>query len=461
MFLTPKDFEPQNLPEKIVWYLGIGTYPLYLIGSLYLIVPLVGAGLAIYALWQWRQQTAETPILERAFISPAAWVWLVAGLVIEFAMMVAHFNFELGTTLMAISTVNNWYRRWAIIPLFILAGHFLIRPKLLYRVSCIIAVETAVVVLIGTILSLAGIPEIEYTSPLKIFGGGTDHYGVVLLQNALTDRINSFSPWVTTTGTLGNFFFFLSWAEKSSKWRIAGMVSSLMMVVVSQSRAALVCIPFVVVVVWLSKNIVYPRVQLLSSAVCFLLGLVSVQLGKLINLVQAQFANFRGKDSYYSSRTRKVLYRMTIKDWWENAPIWGHGRVPEEGPRVIGGMPIGTHHTWYGGLYTFGLVGCTAFAIAMVFTLINLIIQARESRTATVGLCIFLTFLVSTLTDSVEYVSYAYWSALLFIGIALRQPQEEIDCGIGLLASPPSKRSESPPKLVRPVVKVAPPRAEN
>ena len=427
MFLTPKDLEPQNLPEKIVWYLGIGTYPLYLIGSLYLIVPLVGAGLAIYALWQWRQQTAETPTLERAFISPAAWVWLVTGLLIEFAMMVAHFNFDLGLKLIVFSTINNWYRRWAIIPLFIVAGHLLIRAKLMYRIGCIVAVETAVVVSVGTILALVGVPEIEYTSPLSIFGGGVDHYGVVLFQNALKDRIFSFTPWVTTTGILGSFFFFLSWAEKSSKWRTAGMISALLMILVSQSRAALVCVPFVITVVWLSKNIIYPRVQLLSSATCFLLGLVSVQLSRLLNYVQEQFANFRGKDSYYSSRTRKVLYRMTIKDWWENAPIWGHGRVPEEGPRVIGGMPIGTHHTWYGGLYTFGLVGCTAFAIAVLFTSIDLAVRARESRTATVGLCIFLSFVVSTLTDSVEYVSYTYWSALLFIGIALREPQEEIE----------------------------------
>lgn len=421
--------KPCNLPEQIVWYMAIGTYPLYFMGSLYLVAPIVGTVLCLAALWQWRLQNEDTPILERVFISPSAWVWLVSGLTIEFAMLVAHFNYDLGLKLMIFSTINNWYRRWAIIPMFIMAGHFYIRPKLMYRAGCIIAIETGAVIIIGTILSLVGVPEVEYVSFLSVFGGGEDHYHVILFQNAFEERIRTFTPWATATGTLGNFFFFLAWEEKVAKWRIAGIVSALIMVVVSQSRAALICIPFVFIFVWLVKNLLKPRVQLLSSLVCFSLGIFSFQIGKFIRFAQQQFTNFRGKDSLYSSRTRNILYRMTIKRWWNDAPIWGHGRVPETGPRLVGLMPIGTHNTWLGGLYTFGLVGFVSIAIAAGFSFFNLIIETRKSNTAKVGLCLFISFFVSTFTDSVEYLNYVYWFAFLFIGVALRQQQEEIELG--------------------------------
>lgn len=425
MFFRNDDIQPQNLPEKVVWYLAIATYPLYLIGSLYIIVPLVGLIFTVYALWQWRTQSDFTPFKERVFISPSAWVWLAAGLIIEFAMMVAHFNFDLEFKLMVFSTINNWYRRWAIIPMFILLGQFWIRPKLIYRAGCIVALEAAIFIVGGTILANLGVPEIDYVSPLSKFGGGSDHYHIRLFQNALTERIYSFTPWYTATGTLGNFFFFLAREEKVKAWRNAGIISALIMVLVSQSRAALLCIPFVLTVVWLLKNIAYPRTQIISSLACFSLGIFSFQIGRIIDVVQEQFTNFRGKDSLYSSRTRNILYRMTIKAWWNDAPIWGHGRVPEYGPRVVGNMPIGTHNTWLGGLYTFGLVGFTAFAVATLFSLFNLILRARQSNTARVGLCLFISLFVSSFTDSIEYITYVYWLALLFIGVSLRERQEE------------------------------------
>ncbi|MEL6502191.1 MAG: hypothetical protein AAFQ23_12480 [Cyanobacteria bacterium J06623_1] len=121
--LKNQQIQPQNIPEQIVWYLAIAILPLYLIGSLYIVVPLVGTLLTLYALWQWRVQTSATPLLDRVYISPTAWVWLAALLVIGLALVVSHLNFDLGFGQIIFSTVNNWYRRWAIIPMFILGGH--------------------------------------------------------------------------------------------------------------------------------------------------------------------------------------------------------------------------------------------------------------------------------------------------------------------------------------------------
>ncbi|MEL6786279.1 MAG: O-antigen ligase family protein [Cyanobacteria bacterium J06607_15] len=430
--LKNQQIQPQNIPEQIVWYLAIAILPLYLIGSLYIVVPLVGTLLTLYALWQWRVQTSATPLLDRVYISPTAWVWLAALLVIGLALVVSHLNFDLGFGQIIFSTVNNWYRRWAIIPMFILGGHFVIRPRLMYRAACIIALEAAGLIVIGTILTNLGLPKFMYSSPLEVFGGGSDHYQVHLLQNALKDRIYAFTPWYTATGTLGNFCFFLAWEEKAAKWRLAGLISALILIAVSQSRAALLCIPFVLIVVWLVRNIVHPQIQLVSSFACFILGIFAFQIGKIINFAQEQFTNFRGRDSLYSSRIRSILYRATIKEWWNEAPIWGHGRVEETGPRFIANMPLGTHNTWLGTLYTFGLVGFMALAIACCFTFFNLIIRARDSDTTRVGLCLFISLFVSSFTDSVEYVNYAYWFALVFIGISLRQRQEEVELDLAV-----------------------------
>lgn len=316
--------------------------------------------------------------------------------------------------------------------MFILGGHFVIRPRLMYRAACIIALEAAGLIVIGTILTNLGLPKFMYSSPLEVFGGGSDHYQVHLLQNALKDRIYAFTPWYTATGTLGNFCFFLAWEEKAAKWRFAGLISALILIAVSQSRAALLCIPFVLIVVWLVRNIVHPQIQLVSSFACFILGIFAFQIGKIINFAQEQFTNFRGRDSLYSSRIRSILYRATIKEWWNEAPIWGHGRVEETGPRFIANMPLGTHNTWLGTLYTFGLVGFMALAIACCFTFFNLIIRARDSDTTRVGLCLFISLFVSSFTDSVEYVNYAYWFALVFIGISLRQRQEEVELDLAV-----------------------------
>ena len=37
--------KPQNLPEGLIWYLAIATYPLYFLGALYIVIPILGFGL--------------------------------------------------------------------------------------------------------------------------------------------------------------------------------------------------------------------------------------------------------------------------------------------------------------------------------------------------------------------------------------------------------------------------------
>ncbi|PJF37651.1 MAG: capsular biosynthesis protein, partial [Phototrophicales bacterium] len=106
-----------------------------------------------------------------------------------------HINFDLGWQQIVISSINNWGRKWAMIPMLIVVGHLAIRPQLIYRVACLIAGQSLIMALVGTVGAIVGIPKIEYVSPLAVFGGGANHYRVDLFQNAFTERLYLFTPW--------------------------------------------------------------------------------------------------------------------------------------------------------------------------------------------------------------------------------------------------------------------------
>lgn len=103
---------------------------------------------------------------------------------------------------------------------------------------------------------------------------------------------------------------------------------------------------------------------------------------------------------------------------WQEAPIWGHGTLFERGPTSVGFMPVGSHQTWLGLLVTSGLVGFLAAVIAGIWGFIDLLLKAKNSRTAQLGLYIYLVLLVGTFTDNVEAYAYLYWPALILLGIA-------------------------------------------
>src|SRR4028118_1634172 len=88
--------KPQNLPEKLVWYYILSTYPVYFLGAHFVLTPLLASFLVVYLIFKWWNQTEETPLAEKITISPSVWVWLLTMLVIEFALIVGHLNFELG-----------------------------------------------------------------------------------------------------------------------------------------------------------------------------------------------------------------------------------------------------------------------------------------------------------------------------------------------------------------------------
>ena len=417
--MNRESIKPQNLPEAVVWYYIIGTYGIYLLGAHYFLTAFMGSVLLFHLVRKWWLQTGTTPESERIEIAPVAWAWLGAMSIVELALIVGHFNYDLGIG-QIIKSSSHWFRTWGIFAIFPLVGHLNIRPQIIYRAICILCLQGLILICLGTVTSLINAPEVSYVSPLIVSGGDIEHYQVIPIQNAIGSRLHLFAPWETALGMAANIYFLFACQEKNKIWRWIGIVGSILMIVTPLSRLAIVCLPFVFITVWFLTNFLRPWVQLTSSVFCFLGGLIAVNIIEGLEWFERTINSIR-KTSYSSSRTRSLIYDMTLERWRDEAPIWGHALNAEKGPGALAHMPIGSHQTWYGMLYTHGLVGFIPFVIVMVWSLLDLLIKAQQDAEARLALSILIVILLSSFTDNIQLFAYMYWAGLLMIGIVWRK----------------------------------------
>lgn len=407
--------KPENLPEAIVWYYMIGTYVLYLCGGQYLFTALMGSFLLFYLARQWWRQTPATPESEKVIVAPIAWAWLGTMVIVELALIVGHFNYDLGTGTI-IKSSSHWYRTWAIFGIFPLVGHLNIRPQIIYRAVCILCLQSIIVAVVGTGLDLIFGGEVVYVSPLQVSGGDDLHYQVQLIQTLIDNRLELFAPWSTSLGMVGNTYLLFAFQETNQKWRMIGIVGSIMMIIFSWSRLAIVSLFFVPMAIWFLSNVIRPWMQFTVSIVCFLCGLFFAHVINLLNFFQEQVNSLR-PDTKNSSSTREAIYNLTLYRWRTEAPIWGHGVTEESGPGAIDYYPIASHQTWFYLLYAHGLVGFIPCFIVAVWTFIDLIIKAQSDQLAKMCLGVFLVIILNSLTDNIQSFAYLYWPSLLMLGI--------------------------------------------
>jgi hypothetical protein len=416
--VSSNTIKPQNTPEFLVWYYIIGTYPMYLLGAQYVCATFLASYLTFYLLNKLWNQTENTPLAEKITISPSAWVWIIAMLVIEFALIVGHLNFSLGIDQIFRSSFM-WYRNWGLLALFPLIGHLNIRSKIVYRAVCILCLQSLIIVIICSIAQFLKIEIFSYVSPLQAFGGVIDSYRVYLFYviDENQPRLQLFAPWPPALGLVGNIYFCLAQQESNKKWRWLGMVGAVAMIFGSVSRLAIICLPLVIVSMWILTNLVRPWVHFLVGFVSTLLGIFSSTLISYLESFNDKFNKARSG----SSEVRARLRRMALEAWWNEAPIWGHGRMESKGPAIVGHRPIGSHHAWFGTLYSHGLVGCIALAVPFAWSFINLLIKAQTNKQAKVGLSILLVLFFFTFAENIETLAYICWPGLLILGIAFKQ----------------------------------------
>lgn len=409
--------KPENLPEKLIWYYIISNYAIYLFCGQYFLAPLLATFLAFYVLRKWWRQSQITPLSQRISISTSVWVWLIAMIVIEIALIVGHVNFDWSGVHIFKSSLN-WYRKWFLLALFPIAGYLDIRPKLLYRALCILCLQHLIFIPLFGLMGFAHI-NVMYYSPLKALGGGELLYQVIFgtVVDTGQTRFQLFTPWPPALGLLGVIDFLLTWQEEDKKWRFLGMAGAIAAVFTSVSRLAMICVFLVPVLVWLLRNFFAPKVQFTAAISSLFLGMFLPTLINTMELVKEQFHKFRAG----SSRVRSTLGRIAIDRWWNEAPVWGHGQVESRGPALVGHMPIGSHHTWYGLLFNHGLVGGVALGLALFWSFIELLIKAQQDEDAKVALGILVTLILFSFGENIETLAYLYWPGLIMLGIGYKK----------------------------------------
>jgi hypothetical protein len=189
------------------------------------------------------------------------------------------------------------------------------------------------------------------------------------------------------------------------------------MVILSQSRLAMVCLLSVWFMTWILSRVIRPYVYFMAATTVTFAGVVGVWL---LNSFEQFWQAFRSARAG-STRVRETLARIAIDRWQSEAPIWGHGIV-ERGPHLVEYMPIGSHHSWYGLLFVKGIVGLSALAIPIAWSVIELTIKAQHSVLARTGLSMILVLFIYTFGENLEILSYLFWPALILIGKAHHEP---------------------------------------
>lgn len=406
---------PQTPAERLIAGTIQWTWALWLIGGLYIVGPVLGwvlAGMVALALYLDQQNPGAIP--------SNVWIWLAAMLAMLLILLVGHSNFELGLAKTIKSSIG-WAKGWALIALFVFAGALLkVRAEVVYRAVCRLGLQTLIVLPVFVVAPYVGLPELLWTSPLKVLGGAGPEYFAAQLYTiepgAGTPRWQFFAPWSPAAGMMGVLYILLAAQEKRLGWKAIGIAGGLMLALFSQSRLALVALIVIVPFVWAASRLGKGHLWLMAAPTVFALGIFGPTLIEVVDSAVSEFSAARAD----SSRVRAALGRIAIHRWETEAYWFGHGIV-ENGPHLVEYMPIGSHHSWYGLLFVKGLLGAAALTIPLAATFLTLLVKAQREQTARVGLGLTLALVLYSFGENLEILAYLYWPALVAIGIALRR----------------------------------------
>lgn len=410
---------PQNSAENIVHYTIIATWLLWLVGGLYIAGPVIGCLLSLQALYFYyiAPSLPKTKRLEMPHWSILA--WLIAMTVMLVILVVGHLNFSLGTGAIIKSAIG-WGKGWFLIALFIFVGAVLpIRAEIVYRAVCRTGKYTILLLPLFLAAPFVGLPERLWVSPLQILGGSGPEYFATILYTlepgSGAPRWQFFAPWSPAAGMIGLVYLICALQEKDRGWRNWGIAAALAMILLSQSRLALVGLIIIAPLPLLLGQITRPLMWFMILPFVLLAGWFATDILEALNLAKSEFSGARAD----STRVRETLGRIAVERWRAEAFWFGHG-VVERGPHLVEYMPIGSHHTWYGLLFVKGILGMFALATPLIISIGLLLRSALTSGTGRVGLSMVLLLLMYSFGENLESLAYLYWPALLLIGIALQ-----------------------------------------
>lgn len=421
VFDSEDNLQPQNVPERLVWWSIILTYPIWIIGGLYVVGSVLCWLLLVCLLIKILARMDHPEENEEISISPVIWLWIIGMIIMQVALIAGHVNFNLGTGIIIKSSIG-WAKGWAALALYPLAGALPIRNSIPTRAICIVGFHTLLIMPLLLLTPHLGLPEVLYVSPLRAVGGpGNEFFDVPLyeIDGSTGDlRWRLFAPWGPALGFVGNINFMICLQEKDRKWKILGIIGSILMCFVCKSRLAQLSIILIPLTTAIIARLRQPLMLITLGVVSYLGGIFATSI---LTAVSDYWEGFKGARAG-STRVRFALKRIAFHRWETEAPIWGHG-VVEGGPHLVEYMAIGSHHTWAGVLFVKGAVGFVALAVPMLVTLLDLLRRAASAsyRLGSTGLGVIIILFMYTFGENLEILVYLYWPGMLVMGMALQE----------------------------------------
>ena len=404
----------------MVYWTILLTWPLYAIGALYVVGPVLAWGLAGFIAVTLYCAPLIRPDMKAVLPPTIVWLAFFCMLGMLVVLWIGQFNNGFSTGQMIKASIG-WAKGWALFPLFLMIGACLcIRMEVLVRAHCVLGLHTLILIPLFILAPKIGLPEKIFTSPLRVVGGpGPEYFSVFLYTidpaNGMP-RWQFFTPWSPFAGLIGVITVICALEEKNRFWMVCGLLAGVAMVLMTKSRMSIVGL---VVCTALPRGLPL----LLKPWALFAAGLVSaamVVVGDRVMTVlsdaQTHFREMRAN----STRVRDALKRIA-KERWASEDYWfGHGNV-ETGSHVTEFMLIGTHHTWYGLLFVRGATGAILFAIPVIATLIALSLYVMRSERGRLPLAVLLALLLVSFGGNLETQFYIVWPALVIIGAGLSE----------------------------------------
>jgi hypothetical protein len=419
---------PENLEERLIFWPLVLLWPLWATGLLLVTFSFVGwtvAGIAVARRLGWFPVTHNH--VERP-LPVIASAWLVGMAIMLVALIVAHIDYGYDSIKTIKSTIG-WVKGWGLIGATVFAGSMAhVRPQLLFRAFNILGLQTALLTPFMVLIAVAGLPTVFYISPLAYVFGPDELYYAVGFHSRDSGRfgfrLSYFAPWAPAAAFFGVIAFVFALFDKSAFWRYAGLTGALCMCLLSQSRLAVVAIPLIGFVLWMTARITRPWLLAVMATTVVASMLFIDPLIEVARDLEAAFTGARAD----SSRVRATLQRIALHRWETEAFWFGHATVVK-GPHLVEYMYIGSHHTWFGLLFVKGVLGFLACLLPFVWTLMELFVRAMRDRVAQAGLGAALALGMFSFGENLETMAYLIWPAFLLIGICAKRrisfPAEE------------------------------------
>lgn len=249
-------------------------------------------------------------------------------------------------------------------------------------------------------------------------------YSMEYLFGKMLPRLVLFYPWPLCLSFAGIGIFFMTLQEEKKLWKYIGIAGALTAIIGSMGRMGVIALVVSLMVYgWgkMSRQTRWLAVPLVSVLLVLAVAL-DVGGGALRHTFKDIEVSREG-----STEARLLDYQLT----WQaiqKSPVMGYGWQGEIISEQIP-MPLGSHSTILGVLYTGGAVTFGFLCLAVVFTLYSLLIKAVASGNVRrlSGLCIFLALILFTTTEGINYFFISTLLILFWIGMAMSPLTDDQD----------------------------------